>query len=857
MLTPLQKAALEKLFPLGTVFTNPASLIVYEQDAGSFYGMPEAVVLPGSVDEIHRLVEWAKQNGVSLTARGAGTGLTGGAVTPQGGILVGFSRLKAVLRVDYDSRLAIVQPGVINQEFQKQLLPDNLIFPPDPASYAVSTIGGNIAENAGGPHCLKYGVTANYVQSLEVILSDGRCLELGGLAYDLPEINFASLVTGSEGTLALISKAVLRLRRPAAGVKTLTASFADVAMAGKAVSTVISAGLTPATIELMDHNMINIVEDYLALGLLRQAAALLIFDIEGYPESLDEQLNSVVEVLQRFEPLDLKIARTAEERERLWLGRRNASGAVARISPSEYVLDVSVPRSRLAEALERMNQIAQAHELPIAYLAHAGDGNLHPGLLCDLSREEDRRRVHQAADEILRYCAEIGGSIGGEHGVGIEKRAYMPAMYSGAELSAMLEVKQVFDPHQLLNPGKIFPAELPEVCPPVKSATAPKESFEPQTATELAEGLGALQAEQIPVRVKGAGQQWRGVTQDGILVTTHQLSGISKISADDFYVTARAGTLLQDLNAELGANGFRLAAASPWMAGTLGGLVSTNLNSPNRLLYGGLREQLLAVQVALADGRLLRFGRPIVKDVAGYQMNKLFCGAFGALGVLTEVTLKIFPVTMESKTLLIHAWDYSQAIQAAFAVLRIAVTAAGVVLVPGRVSPGKLAGYSLFVTVEGHPGDVRAEMKVLRRVLTHFSEHEVEEIDKPTVVTVWQERLMDHPVILRAGLPPSELPGFASDIDLSRLDHEWVLDVAAGLFWFGINSCDPAPVDDLLRQLRSAAEVRQGYAMLASAPRKWYRQISAWGTPRPSLDLMRSIKLSWDVGDILNRDEFI
>ncbi len=485
MLNPAQKASLSALFPAGRVLTDSVSRLAYELDAGPFPGLPDAVIILKDFKEAQQLVEWAAANHISLVGRGAGTGLTGGAVASQGGVVASFSRMNAIQNIDEDSRTAIVEPGVVNQVLQQRLAPLGLVYPPDPASYAVSTIGGNVAENAGGPHCLKYGVTGNYVQALEVVLADGRCLWLGSQAVDPPEYDFASLVTGSEGTLAFITKVALRLRRHVESVKTLTASFADVAVAGQAVSAVIAAGLTPATIELMDHNMINIVEDYLGLGLLRQAAALLIFDVEGYPESLDAQLDGVAEILSRYTPLEVKIARTAEERERLWLGRRNASGATARISPSEYVLDVCVPRSRLAEALREINAIAARYQLPVTYLAHAGDGNLHPGLLCDLSKEDDQRRVHQAGEEILSYCAQIGGSIGGEHGIGIEKRAAMAAMYGPGELAAMRQVKQVFDPQDLFNPGKIFPAESePAEAAATASGAPPGSLFEPRSSLE-------------------------------------------------------------------------------------------------------------------------------------------------------------------------------------------------------------------------------------------------------------------------------------------------------------------------------------------------------------------------------------
>ena len=857
MLNPAQKIALAGLFPPGRVFSDPASLLTYEIDAGTLSGSPQAIVIVTSAEEAQRLVGWAKAQGMNLVARGAGTGLTGGAVATEGGILANFSRMNGLIDVDEDSRQAVVQPGLVNQTFQRRLAPYGLIYPPDPASYAVSTLGGNIAENAGGPHCLKYGVTNNYVQALEVVLADGQRLWLGSRSVDPPEYDYPSLVTGSEGTLALITLAVLRLSRPAIGVKTLTASFADVAVAGEAVSAVITSGMTPATIELMDHNMINIVEDYLSLGLLRQAAALLIFDIEGYPESLDVQLDGVAEILGRFSPLEVKLARTVEERERLWLGRRNASGAVARISPSEYVLDVCVPRSRLAEALRAFNAIAERYGLPIAYLAHAGDGNLHPGLLCNLKLEEDRRRVEQAGDEILQYCAQIGGSIGGEHGIGIEKRASMPAMYGADELAVMLEVKHVFDPGGLFNPGKIFPVELARAEPRSQPPTdLPGEIFIPASPEETADGLRALQTARQVTRVIGAGQQWQGEADGGVRLVTAQMDGIVKLSATDFYVTALAGTTFQELQVALAERGLHLAAGSPWSEVTLGGMVAANLNGPRRTRYGSLRDQVLAVQTALGDGRLVRFGRPLVKDVAGYQMNKLFCGSYGTLGVLTELTLKVSPLPSVSRTLVISAANTAQALRLAFVILRKATLCAGLVITPGGLEI-PATGCSLWLTLEGHAADVAAELGVLRKEASRLDGLMIKEVEHTSAAQTWDKRLAAAKIHLRVAVPPSALPALVDRLGADQLGRDWIIDAANGILMVVEDLADAGQMEMRLEWLHQAAESYQGYALMAAGPRRWLTSTGAWGKPRPAQALMQSLKLKWDPADILNRAEFI
>jgi FAD/FMN-containing dehydrogenase len=521
-------------------------------------------------------------------------------------------------------------------------------------------------------------------------------------------------------------------------------------------------------------------------------------------------------------------------------------------------LDVCVPRSRLAEALREINSIAARHQLPVAYLAHAGDGNLHPGFLCDLSREDDRRRVHQTSEEVLQYCAAIGGSIGGEHGIGIEKRAAMAAMYLPAELAAMQQVKQVFDPQDRLNPGKLFPAELAPFEPcTAPDGPLPESPFEPLSPQEVADGLCAMQSGQRVVRLSGRGQQWQGRVDPGVQCSTRKLHGILALSAEDFYVTALAGTSFQALQAALYERGFWLAAASPWPQGTLGGLLATNLNSPLRTLFGGLRDQLLAVQVALADGRLLRFGRPLAKDVAGFQMAKLFCGSFGSLGALTEVTLKIVSQPLARRTFVLRLAEIPPALQAGLAVLRMTTLCSGVVMVPGEAADATASGCSIIITLEGHPADVTAELHLLQEMLSRSCESCFEESDPATASQVWAERLSGWNFSARAAVPPGQLSGLLACLGAASLGQDWILDIANGVLWCGENSGEIGRAARRLLEVRQAAKAHAGYAVMTAGPRPWLGQIAAWGALRPSHSLMRRLKLRWDAGDILNRGEFI
>jgi len=901
-----QTKSLSPLFHPSQLVVDRAGLKAYEQDAGLECGHPQAVVLPVNAQDVQRIVIWAIENQTPLVGRGSGTGFTGGAVAMLGGVIVAFSRMAAILEIDQDSRQALVQPGVINQDLLRRLAPLNLVYPPDPASMSVCTLGGNIAENAGGPHCLKYGLTSNYILGLQVVLADGQLIWLGGEALDYPEYDFASLVTGSEGTLALVTQAVLGLRRPPQAVQALTACFTTVELAGQAVSAVIAGGLLPATIEMMDGSMVRIVEEYLHAGFPTQAGAMLIMDVDGYPQSLEAQLAKITTILQRFNPIEIKVAHTAEEREVLWKGRRSAAAAIARITPTDYGLDVSVPRSRLAEALSQINAISARHGFPVTYLAHAGDGNLHPSLLFDLSQPGEMERILQASKEILALCARLGGSIGAEHGIGFEKREELAMMYGTAELGAMLEVKQVFDPQRLLNPGKIFPEQI-ELAGEWKSpleheasllkpvgegrlggvvgavstadlaapqdegdsvgAVSTTKSLTPQTAIEAAQALRELQAAQQPVYITGGGTKWRHNPPAGVVLSTTGLTGILELSVADLYVIVQSGTPVQELQAELAAAGFWLPLANPWWQATVGGLLSANINAPLRLSYGAVRDQLLALQVALPDGRLLRFGRPLVKDVAGYNMSKIFVGAYGSLGLLTELTLRLAPLPLSRRSLQVPVNDLVQGIAWGKAILQQAVISSGVVLAPQPAE--REARYALIYTAEGHPADVRAELAIIRRVLLDSGASSIEETDAISATGEWERFLAQSPVdsrqsfLARVGVPPSSLTEllplpspFREEKEEGGMREVVFLDLAHGMLYVHAHGADEFQAQQLLAGLRSIAEPLGGYALMMASPRHWLSSSIAWGEKRPAADLMRRLKLRWDPAGILNRGEF-
>ena len=419
---------LAQLFPKHQLTLNPVEMLTYEVDAGFDRGRPDGVFFPESAHDVSKLMQWATSTNTPLVARGAGTGLSGGAVPEQGGIVISFARMNNVLDLDKRGRSAAVEVGVVNLAFDGLVKQSGLYYPPDPSSGRSSVIGGNLGENAGGPHCFKYGVTTNYITGLEVVLANGRMVRLGGRALDYPEYDLTGLIVGSEGTLAIATRAYIRLIRNPTGVKTMMVAFNSEEDAGKAVSAVIAAGLVPATLEMMDQRIMQIIESFAPVGLPIHAKAALIVEVDGYPESLDTQMEEISDILEGNGGFDLRIAQSEAERAQIWYGRKSAAGSLARLAPSFYLVDVTVPRSRLSETLTDINQICDHYGLVLGHVFHAGDGNLHPCISFDPRNLEIKAKVFEACEAIVKLCISRDGSITGDQGVGIEKRIYMPMM---------------------------------------------------------------------------------------------------------------------------------------------------------------------------------------------------------------------------------------------------------------------------------------------------------------------------------------------------------------------------------------------------------------------------------------------
>jgi len=445
------------------VIAEREQLRTYECDGLTSYRViPSLVVLPETAGEVQAAVRICHQAGVPFVARGSGTGLSGGALPVEEGVLIVLSRMRRILEVDLANQRVVVEPGVINLWVTEEVSPAGYYYAPDPSSQLVCSIGGNVAENSGGAHCLKYGFTTNHVTGLEVVLPDGEMVQLGGKALDTPGYDLVGAFVGSEGTLGIATKITLRIIRKPEAVRTLLAAFSSMEEAGGAVSGIIAAGIVPAAVEMMDALSRQAAEAAVHAGYPSDAGGLLIVELDGPATEVEQQFVAVERICREHGCTELRVARDDAERMLMWKGRKAAFAAMGRISPDYYVQDGVIPRTALPAVLGEMARLSQEHGLRVANVFHAGDGNLHPLVLYDAEQEGQAERAEQLAGEILRACLAHGGSITGEHGVGFDKKRYMADMFTATDLAVMQLLRCAFDPAHLCNPGKVFPT--PRLC---------------------------------------------------------------------------------------------------------------------------------------------------------------------------------------------------------------------------------------------------------------------------------------------------------------------------------------------------------------------------------------------------------
>jgi glycolate oxidase len=434
--------------------------LVHEYDASFDTHLPTLIVWPTTTEQVVQVVRLARQAGMPVVPRGAGTGLAGGSVPTRGGLIVSTTRMKRLLALDPRNRRALVEPGYVNLDLSAAARPHGLFFAPDPASQKVSTIGGNVATNAGGVHCLAWGTTTNHVLGLEVVTPDGEVIQTGGLAVDAPGYDLTGLITGSEGTLGIVTKVAVRLMRLPEASRLLMAVFGDLTEASEAVSATIASGILPVALEMVDGLTCRVVESAFRLGFPENAGGMLLIELDGLTEGLDEAVAAVAALCRRHGARQVRIAAGAAEREALWAARKGALGCMGRLAPNYYVQDGVVPRTHLPRTIAHVERVAKEYDLLIANVFHAGDGNLHPLVLFDRRTPGIVQRTLEASFEILRFCVEHGGAISGEHGIALEKREAMTLLFTTDDLIKMAGLKRALNPRDLFNPDKVFPAAL-------------------------------------------------------------------------------------------------------------------------------------------------------------------------------------------------------------------------------------------------------------------------------------------------------------------------------------------------------------------------------------------------------------
>jgi glycolate oxidase subunit GlcD len=841
--------------------------------------------------------------------------------------------MRRVLRVDVENRLAVVEAGVVNAHVSRAVARHGLYYVPDPSSQGSCTVGGNIGENAGGIHCLKYGTTTDHVLGARVVLTDGRVVDLGGAGAEAPGYDLLGVFVGSEGTFGVVTEATVRLTPVAPSVRTLLADFLRLDDASRAVSAVIAEGIIPAGLEMVDGATIRAVEaSVFAAGMPLDAEAALLVELDGLEAGMDEEVERVRAICASHGARSVRLAADEAERKRLWAARKGAFGAMGRITPDILIQDAVVPRSHLPEVLAATYRIGARHRLRVANVFHAGDGNLHP-LVCFDSRDADQvRRVHEAGREIMETCVRAGGTITGEHGVGLDKSDYLPLVFGEDDMRAMLQVRAAFDPTGLCNPGKIIPApkgcgearvvaeakgaaagvkaRKPEdegrrvgtatlsslsasatVSPAhvltaaLSSSDTPAASngeshalpsvVEPGSAEEVCEFLRVAEREAWGVIPVGAGAQSDVDSgADGrhaVALKTTRLARLVEHEPADLVATAEAGMTLADFNREVGRAGQWLPLDPPGaLRATLGGVVASGAAGAQGFGYGAPRSHVLGMKVALADGRVIRVGGRVVKNVAGYDLCKLFTSSRGTLGVILEITFRLRPRPRREATLVARSDSLGDLVGAARALVTSQLLPVAVELLSPRMAKAvglENDGESFFALARFAGNEDAVEYQLARAA----------ELVSDSAKTCAVERVEDDErlwarlstvtgrvkrrFVWRAGVPPSTL-GRMLELAGAGLWHAGAGDGRLRVFE---RTGDPreeatrANIDATAAAVgffRKAARESGGSLVVEHAPSPLMRELDVWGLTDSSAFLMKRVKGQLDPSNTFSPGRF-
>ncbi len=897
------------------VLSSKRDLLAYSYDATQHQEMPEVVVFPRSVAEASAVLKAAHREQIPIVPRGAGTGISGGTVPIRGGLVLELSRMNTILDMDTANRRAVAEPGVVNLDLQDALAPLGFFYPPDPASQKSCTMGGNVGENAGGPLCLRYGVTSKYVCGLEVVLPNGEVVNLGGSVEDIPGYDLRALLIGSEGTLGIATKLVLHILPKSEASQTMLAIFDNLDAASQTVSDIISAGIIPTALEIMDKGMCEVIEQGVHAGYPTDAEGVLLIQVAGVADSIDRQVKEISEICQRNKVRELRLAQTAAETDAIWKGRKGAFGAVARICPPYVVNDGTVPRNKLVEALRKVKEISEKYHLAIPNVAHAGDGNLHPLIMYDKSKPEEGVAAKKAGEEILDVCIALGGTISGEHGIGTEKLNAMTRLFSPADIATMRQVKQVFDPDNLLNPGKLLPPEPEEASPakesiPVKGKAAPKErealyqrlaeivgtenvltDKKATTAYEL-DGFvpGAVvfasSTEQVSQIIKAANESGTSVIPWGsgskqqvvpclssadVVLCLKNMNQIVDFDIGNLSIKVEAGMVNSELQKQVAEHKLFFPLAPLFMeTSTIGGELAANASGLLRFMYGTARDVILGLTVVTPWGDIIHPGGKTMKNVAGLDLTKMFIGSWGTLGIITEAVLRLFPLPEATKNMWLTFSDPEDAFHSVSQLLNSILTPSSIELIDSvagcnlgygsRLEEGEVL---LMVGIEGDNETVARHLKEISTIAETNKARHVVTLEGKEETKAWNAYRGVHQSILSA--EPSTIQGKAS-VPISKLGDMFKAvkevgdrhSVAIGITAHGGSgilypyvAAGNADVARIIGDLRQAAEGMAGFFIVEAAPLSVRK--SADGLPqRSDFTLMKRMKTKLDPANILN-----
>jgi glycolate oxidase subunit GlcD len=835
------------------VLIGAAAEEVYSYDASLATGRPDAVILPGSGEEVREVVRLLSDAGIPYTPRGYGTNLSGGSIATCGGTVICLSRMGRILEIRPERRAAVVEPGLTNLDLQKALAPYGFYYAPDPASQKVSTLGGNVGENSGGPHCIKYGVTSNHVLGLEVVLPGGIAASIGGPALDPPGYDLRGVLVGSEGTLAIVTRITVRILPLAEAVATLLVIYDDADDAARSVSDIVAAGIVPATLEMMDAPVMRAVEESFPCGYPRDAAAVLIAEVDGPAAGLRQQVDRIIQICTRNHCRSVREAADGAERDLLWAGRRGAFGAVARLAPNYLVADCSVPRTRLPEALAHVARVVGKYSLSHGNVFHAGDGNMHPLLFFD-SRDPDQvRRVRDAGWEIMQGCVDLGGTISGEHGVGIEKSKAMRLVFSEDGLEIQRALRRAFCPDGLLNPGKIIPDALNagEAESRLEGGKLGRGDHVPADegeATEIVRRACRDSAALLPVG-GGRRQDFGNFSEkETLLLRSIRLAAVAEYDPANQTVTVGAGMPLSRLQDHLAANGQWFPIRPPLGQGsTIGGIAASGACGPERLRYGAPRDLVLGLRFISGTGRAIAAGGKVVKNVAGYDLTRLLVGSYGTLGFLTQLTLRL-AARPECCAAVRAIGSVDQCTEASARLLHSKLEPAFVAATPA----GGHDGTQLWQLSAGFEGfGITVEWQTARGVelMGLAGLNDAAAAEYPCGDGIFSKEyasLEDSDFLLRGDFPLDKLAGFVVDACRELDATRWMADFACGRVWAGF----PALSAEAWTKLCSLAGANEGHLVLEKAPAHFKSRHEVFGPCCPEWRILRRVKDALDPRNI-------